>query len=81
MEEQTSALAGSPASLSGKERVMRCRVLLAAAGLILATGLVNAQESTTGSIAGRVVDVQNLAVPGASVTIVTPQGRRSFTTD
>ena len=60
---------------------MRCRVLLAAAGLILATGLVNAQESTTGSIAGRVVDVQNLAVPGASVTIVTPQGRRSFTTD
>ena len=60
---------------------MRCRVLLAAAGLILATGLLNAQESTTGSIAGRVVDVQNLAVPGASVTIVTPQGRRSFTTD
>ena len=60
---------------------MRSRVLLAAAGLILATGLVNAQESTTGSIAGRVVDVQNLAVPGASVTLVTPQGRRSFTTD
>jgi hypothetical protein len=60
---------------------MRWRVLLAAGGLILAAAVVGAQEITTGSIAGRVVDTQNLAVPGAAVTIVTPQGPRSFRTD
>src|SRR5262245_32538709 len=40
-----------------------------------------AQETTTGSIAGRVVDQQNLAVPGATVTVVSPQGPKTFTTD
>lgn len=43
-------------------------------------GLALAQE-TTGSIAGRVVDPQGLPVPGASVTITTPQGPRSLVTD
>jgi hypothetical protein len=42
---------------------------------------VAAQETTTGSIAGRIVDAQNLPVPGATVTIVSPQGDRTFTTD
>jgi hypothetical protein len=60
---------------------MRCRLLAVVAGLILATSLAEAQGLTTGSIAGRVVDAQNLAVPGAAVTIITPQGPRSFTTD
>ncbi len=40
-----------------------------------------AQETTTGSIAGRVVDAQGLAVPGATVTVITPQGPRTFTSD
>lgn len=40
-----------------------------------------AQETTTGSIAGRVVDQQNLAVPGATVTVLSPQGPKTFTTD
>src|SRR5262249_54028587 len=35
----------------------------------------------TGSIAGRVVDAQSLALPGAAVTIVTPQGSQTLTTD
>ena len=50
--------------------------------LVLTTApAVAAQETTTGSLAGRVTDAQGLAVPGASVTIVSPQGDRSVTTD
>ncbi len=45
------------------------------------TGLAQGQENTTGSITGRVVDAQNLPVPGASVTVITPQGPRTFVTD
>jgi hypothetical protein len=43
-------------------------------------GLANAQE-TTGTITGRVVDSQGLAVPGVSVTIRGTQGNRSAVTD
>jgi outer membrane receptor protein involved in Fe transport len=42
---------------------------------------VSAQETTTGSIAGRVTDAQNLPIPGATVTVISPQGDRTFTTD
>jgi outer membrane receptor protein involved in Fe transport len=42
---------------------------------------VAAQETTTGSIGGRIVDAQGLAVPGATVTIISPQGERTFTSD
>lgn len=51
--------------------------------LALALGTVRpvqAQE-TTGSLRGRVVDTQGLAVPGAAVTVVGPQGTKSATTD
>ena len=51
-----------------------------AAGAVGAPGLA-AQQTTTGSIGGRVVDSQNLPVPGATVTVVSPQGDRTFTTD
>jgi hypothetical protein len=48
--------------------------------LLASTGSALAQE-TTGSIRGRVVDSQALAVPGASVTAAGPQGTKSATTD
>jgi outer membrane receptor protein involved in Fe transport len=51
-------------------------VLLVASALPCA-----AQETTTGSISGRIVDAQGLAVPGVTVTITGPQGARSFVTD
>ena len=57
------------------------KCLFAVACVLVVTSLAQAQETTTGSIAGRVVDAQGLAVPGATVTVVTPQGPRLFTTD
>jgi outer membrane receptor protein involved in Fe transport len=43
-------------------------------------GLAAAQE-TTGTIAGRTVDAQGLAVPGATVTVSGPQGQKTAITD
>jgi hypothetical protein len=51
------------------------------ASVLLIAMLAHAQETTTGSIAGRVVDAQNLPLPGANVTIVSPQGPQNFVTD
>ncbi len=47
---------------------------------LAATGLASAQD-TTGTITGRIVDAQGLAVPGATVTLTGPQGPRSVVTD
>jgi hypothetical protein len=44
------------------------------------TGLAAAQE-TTGTLSGRIVDAQGLAVPGATVTITGPQGIKTVVTD
>jgi hypothetical protein len=60
---------------------MHGKSLFAAVCVLLSAVLAGAQETTTGSIAGRVVDAQGLVVPGATVTVTTPQGPRSFTTD
>jgi hypothetical protein len=40
-----------------------------------------AQETTTGSLTGVVVDTQGTAVPGANVTITSTQGSKTVTTD
>jgi len=59
---------------------MRGTTLIAAVCVLL-TAIPAAAQETTGSIAGRVVDSQDLPVPGATVTVTTPQGQRTFTTD
>jgi len=48
--------------------------------LIACASAVSAQE-TTGTIAGRVVDAQGLAVPGVTVTVTGPQGTKTAVTD
>lgn len=48
--------------------------------LLVATGVASAQE-TTGTLTGRLVDTQGLAVPGATITVVGPQGTRTFVAD
>ena len=56
--------------------------LLAALGLILLTALpLAAQTNPTGTISGKVVDQQGLAVPGVTVTVQSPalQGTRTTT--
>ncbi len=56
--------------------------LIAAAVSLLATSTVNTQTNPTGTLSGRVVDAQNLAVPGVSVTAASPalQGVRTAIT-
>jgi outer membrane receptor protein involved in Fe transport len=59
---------------------MHGKSLLTFVCVLLTAALATAQETTTGSIAGRVVDSQGLAVPGATVTVIAPQGPQTFTT-
>jgi outer membrane receptor protein involved in Fe transport len=55
--------------------------LALAAVFLSAAAAVAAQEATTGTIEGRVVDAQGLAIPGATVTVTGPQGAKAFVTD
>jgi hypothetical protein len=48
--------------------------------VVAGSGLALGQE-TTGTISGRVMDAQGLAVPGVSVVVTGPQGAKQFTTD
>jgi hypothetical protein len=57
----------------------RISAFLAACALAF-TGLASAQE-IGGSISGRVLDQQKLAVPGVTVTVTGPQGSRSAVSD
>jgi outer membrane receptor protein involved in Fe transport len=60
---------------------MHARISALVLAFVLAlTGLAAAQ-STTGTLTGRIVDSQGLAVPGTTVTITGPQGARSEVTD
>jgi hypothetical protein len=60
---------------------MRNRIVLMVALVLAAAGLAQAQETTSGSIGGNVVDVQGAAIPGATVTVTSNQGSRSVVTD
>jgi hypothetical protein len=60
---------------------MQARISALLLAFVLAfTGLAVAQE-TTGTISGRIVDPQGLAVPGATVTLTGPQGTKTVVTD
>jgi acyl dehydratase len=48
--------------------------------LTLAAAGVAAAQETTGTISGRIVDPQGLAVPGATVTLTGSQGTRTVVT-
>jgi hypothetical protein len=47
---------------------------------VVSPGLA-AQETTTGSLGGRIVDPQGLPIPGATVTVASAQGSQTFVTD
>ena len=58
----------------------RCVILILFVAFALAARGADAQ-GTTGTIAGRVVDAQGLAIPGVSVTVTGAQGVKSAVTD
>ena len=60
---------------------MRYVIAHAIALLVLTTGIAVAQETTSGSIAGKVIDAQGLAIPGATVTVSSSRGSQTFVTD
>ncbi len=47
----------------------------------VAAGFATAQETTSGSLAGEVVDAQGAAIPGATVTVTSDQGSKSIVSD
>lgn len=59
---------------------MKFKALGALVLLLVAASGAAAQE-TTGRIEGRIADAQDLALPGATVTVTGPQGERSVTTN
>jgi hypothetical protein len=60
---------------------MRRQLVWALLLVVASLGVASAQETTTGSIAGAVVDTQGAPVPGATVTVTSEQGSKSFVTD
>jgi outer membrane receptor protein involved in Fe transport len=60
---------------------MRRQLIWALILVLAGFGLASAQETTTGSLTGQVLDSGGAAVPGATVTINSPQGSKAFTTD
>src|SRR6185312_15148230 len=62
-----------------RSKGMRARNLIFLLAMALFASPLFAQE-TTGSLSGRVIDPQGLAVPGATVTVTGPQGAKSTTT-
>jgi hypothetical protein len=60
---------------------MRRQLVWALLLVVASFGLASAQETTSGSITGQVVDAQGAPVPGATVTITSTQGPKTFVTD
>ncbi|MEZ5292021.1 MAG: TonB-dependent receptor [Vicinamibacterales bacterium] len=58
---------------------IRVSAVLVALGLALSV-TASAQE-TTGTLSGKLVDAQGLALPGVSVTVTGPQGSKAYVTD
>jgi len=60
---------------------MRSRVVLMQVVLLAFAATAAHAQQTTGTIAGRVIDVQGLVVPGVTVTVKSEQGTKTAVTD
>ena len=60
---------------------MRRQLIWALLLVVASFGFASAQETTSGSIAGTVVDAQGAPIPGATVSITSNQGTKTFVTD
>lgn len=63
------------------ELIRRYRMLSIAIALLAGPGSARAQEATTGSIAGIVVDGEGAAIPGAAITITSDRGSQALVSD
>src|SRR6185436_18247440 len=63
------------------DNTMRRQLAWSVLFLLLGAAFATAQETTSGSIAGQVVDAQGSPVPGATVTVTSSQGSKSVVTD
>src|SRR5947207_9594179 len=60
---------------------MHARVSALLLAFVLAVAGLAAAQEITGTISGRIVDAQGLAVPGATVTVTGPQGSKTVVTE
>jgi outer membrane lipoprotein SlyB len=60
---------------------MRRHLIWAAALGLAMAGLAGAQETTSGSLAGQIVDAQGAPIPGATITITSDQGSKNVLSD
>ena len=60
---------------------MKLRTCFFLALIVVTVAIATAQENTTGTIFGRVVDEQDALVPGATVTVTSDQGEKIAITD
>jgi hypothetical protein len=60
---------------------MRRQLIWALLLVVASFGFASAQETTSGSIAGTVVDAQGAPIPGATVSLTSNQGTKTFVTD
>jgi hypothetical protein len=60
---------------------MRRQLAWALLLVVASFGLASAQETTSGSLAGTVIDAQGAPVPGATVTITSAEGPKTVVTD
>jgi hypothetical protein len=81
-EENINAPMNSIKANSNQEdNQMKLKVSFLIAIMVASVAIATAQESTTGTIFGRVVDEQDALVPGATVTISSEQGSKVVVTD
>src|SRR5438876_9434053 len=66
---------------SSRSPIMRRLSAIGAVLLLAVTAATTQAQTTTGTIAGRIVDTQGLAMPGVTVTATGPQGAKTAVTD
>ena len=78
---RSEAKSGPTSKGQGVERAMSRQLIWALVLVAASFGLTSAQETTTGSLTGQVLDTGGATVPGATVTITSAQGSKNFITD